>query len=488
MFRKSSLLAFFILGTLLTGCEENEFSVDPVVITEQLLFVSGEQVRLSGRLVATGTQSVSDHGFILSTNESFSNPIIISLGSRTTPGRFIGETTGLSSGQLYFWKPFTIIDGNQLEGSPAQFTTLLAQITSFSPTLSTAGQFMFITGRNFNSDIKVFLDDREAVVINIDEESVIKIVIPPIGSSKFSVVKVVSQGNTLIAEQTFEYVVGKWEFLDNFITPYPYIQNVSFVENDTFYFGLGFEKSSPNSTLWSLDIPSWSWSETAYDKGLAISPFDADAFWGSGKVQLGRPAILGNQFIVLDNGNFIEKNPLPFKLYKSVGFKIGEDIYVLGGLKADDIPNYDVYKYISAEDRWEVTSILFVSITSEYPNFVHGSIAYFITPDQVMHAYDPMDGSLTEISMFPSLSVKSRNGVYEVIGDKAYIGLFNQDRSMWEYNFSTNSWKKKTGLTSGSFTETTTSFSHNGVIYVFKNPESNSSEGMKIWTFKPEEF
>ena len=112
----SFLLSLIAISFFITGCEDDNFNVDPVILTEQMLFVSGEQVRLSGRLVATENQSVSDHGFIISAEPSFSNPITISLGERTTPGRFIGETTGLNVGQTYYWKAFSVIDGSPLEG------------------------------------------------------------------------------------------------------------------------------------------------------------------------------------------------------------------------------------------------------------------------------------------------------------------------------------------------------------------------------------
>ena len=470
---------------MVQSCEEDTFVVDPVVVTEEVMFVSGERVRLSGRLVAFENQAVSDHGFTLSLDEAFSNPITISLGQRTIPGKFIGETSGLSSGEVYYWKPFSVIDGKILEGEPGQFTTLLPGIISFTPTFAFGGLSMNIYGQNFTSDTKVFFDDVEAIVLDIEKESMIHLTIPPIANSKFPKIKVVSQGNERIATQTFEYVTGKWEFVDFFFNTSAYLLNVSFVENDTYYFGLGVEDFAPNTKLWSLDIPSWTWTETTYDQGVLLAPFHGTPYFGSGKSETGDES---EKFFVIENGNFVKKNPLPFQLYKSAAFDIGGNTYVAGGVDIDNIVNYEVFKYIAAEDRWEVSGDVPAAINSDFPKFVHGSKVFFITPDQVVHRYDPLTNVWEDISFYPSATVADGDGVSQVIGDKAYVGLFKKDRSIWEYDVITNSWKQKTGYAGDLFSETLTSFVYEGIIYVFKNPDATSSNGMSIWTFNPADF
>jgi hypothetical protein len=485
---RNILIVFFALIFITTSCEEENLGADPVVIPEQILFVGGEQVRLAGRLVANQNQPVSEHGFSISTDPSFSSPITISLGVRESPGRFIGETAGLTSGQLYYWKPFTIISGQLIEGETGEFTTLLPEITSFSPLISLSGQFITITGRNFTSDSKVFFDDIEAQVTKIEKETTIQAIIPTLVNSKFAKIKVISQDKVLEAEDSFEYVIGKWEFLDNFFTPYVYSESISFTDGDEFLFGLGYENLDPNGKIWSLNIPAWDWTETSYDKGVLFSAFNGSSFIGGGAIQI-RFSEFSDKFFVYENGEFIEKNTLPFLLYKSVSFKIDGEIYVTGGFDPNDNPNYSVFKYIEAEDRWESVSINEIHITSDFPYFAHQSFGYFITPDQVMYRFDPDDLSVNPISFYPSNAVENGYGISEVMGNKVYIGLFKQTRLMWEYDISNNSWKQKTGFSGGTFTETAlASFSYDNIIYVFQNPKNNQQDGVNIWTFKPDEF
>ena len=82
-----------------------------VVTTEEIIFVSGEKVRALGRLITNQPVSTTDHGFQLSISENFTSPIIVSLGVKDGPGRFIGETDGLSINQTYFAKAFAPVDG-----------------------------------------------------------------------------------------------------------------------------------------------------------------------------------------------------------------------------------------------------------------------------------------------------------------------------------------------------------------------------------------
>jgi len=479
------LIVFLALGFLTSSCEEENLKFEPAVLTEQLLFVSGEQVRLSGRLVANESQNVTEHGFTISADESFSSPLTIALGPRSLPGRFIGEISGLTGGQSYFWKAFIIIDGSLIEGSTYQFSTLLPEITSYSPATAFAGSNIFISGRNFGSDTKVFFDNEEAEILDIDRESVIKARIPPIGNSSIVDIKVVTKSIDLTAEQPFEYVIGKWELIDHFITPYYYSQNISFIDGANFYFGIGYENNLPNETIWKLDIPSMQWSETSYDKNVLISSFFGPSFLGSGRYDSG---IFSSEFIVFENENFISKNPLPFSLTKGVAFKIGQHIYAMGGNAARNELNYDVFKYYAEEDSWEFHTKLGINVTGENPYFIHGSYAYFITSDKFVYRFDPVNITWEKISVFPSNSVEFGNGAYQVIGDFAYIGLFLRDRTIWEYNIPDNSWKPKIGFPGDSFNKTATSFTYDGTMYVLKNPSESSSEGMNIWTFNPDQF
>jgi len=83
-----------ILVAIFFGSCEEEVSTF-ALLTEPPLYVSGESARLVGRLIANNQLRVDDHGFWLDTREDFSDPVIVSLGERSGPGRFIGEARNL---------------------------------------------------------------------------------------------------------------------------------------------------------------------------------------------------------------------------------------------------------------------------------------------------------------------------------------------------------------------------------------------------------
>ena len=66
--------AFATCSLLLISCEEE--SLENVVVTEDVLFVSGDFVRLTGRVIQTKA-GVDDHGFQIDDNPDFNSPQII---------------------------------------------------------------------------------------------------------------------------------------------------------------------------------------------------------------------------------------------------------------------------------------------------------------------------------------------------------------------------------------------------------------------------
>ena len=53
---------------------------EAVILTEDVLYLSGERVRLSGRIYSNGGKEISEHGFEISLSESYENPILIQNG------------------------------------------------------------------------------------------------------------------------------------------------------------------------------------------------------------------------------------------------------------------------------------------------------------------------------------------------------------------------------------------------------------------------
>ena len=135
--RKLLSLCLFTLLLFNLACTEEE-KKSTILVTEDVLYASGEQVRLLGRLISNHPTKANDHGFYLSTDENFSSPIILSLGVKEGAGRFIGEIYGLTVGSNYYAKSFMDI-GNGLEfGNVLEVKTLNPGLESFLPKFGSA--------------------------------------------------------------------------------------------------------------------------------------------------------------------------------------------------------------------------------------------------------------------------------------------------------------------------------------------------------------
>ncbi|MFT6895586.1 MAG: hypothetical protein ACJAWX_003209, partial [Algoriphagus sp.] len=162
--RNSLLLSILVLLSFAIGCTEEE-SETTILVTEEVLYTSGDQVRLLGRLITNQPVTATDHGFYLSQDANFASPVIISLGTKEGAGRFIGENGMLSAQKKYFAKAFMDI-GNGIEfGNVVELETLAVGIDSYSPGFGTGGKEVFILGRNFTKDTKVFFGTEPAQVL-----------------------------------------------------------------------------------------------------------------------------------------------------------------------------------------------------------------------------------------------------------------------------------------------------------------------------------
>ena len=223
------------------GCTEEE-SETTILVTEEVLYTSGEQVRLLGRFITNQPITASDHGFYLSQDPNFSSPLIISLGAKEGAGRFIGETSALVARKKYFAKAFMDI-GNGIEfGNVLELETLAAALDSYSPGFGSPNQEVFILGKNFSKDTKVFFGTEPAQVIEILFESRIRVRVPVAKGSSSVPVRIQSQDQNLTFPINFEYQTGAYTA----VTPFPdqvrLVENVAFQKDGLFYAGLGSDR------------------------------------------------------------------------------------------------------------------------------------------------------------------------------------------------------------------------------------------------------
>ncbi len=484
---------FFILIVLLL-----ESCLDPVpsqlgIVTEEVIFTSGERMVITGRILSTEPVDVIDHGFLASSDENFSNPFKVSLGERITPGRFVGEYDNFAIDQTYYVKSFLEYSEGIIEGNVLESATKLPRIDGFEPRIASENSRLLISGSNLTKDSKVFFGERELNVLVRSDESFISVSVPPIGDTKFEEVSVEMNGERFAASYPFEYITGIWEEEEEFPNEDNYLNGIGLNVDGKVILGLGaWNGFGPyRSDLFIYDIETKTWEEQIFFDSALGHVFSCEGYFGSGSNSFVRPTdqsyTLSDKFYQYKDGTTEFVGILPFRLLDASCEKIDNQLYVFGGLTEEKQYNDKLYIYDIDDEDWTEKTILPDDINTDrtLPSFVYQGNFYFLSTDAILYQYDIGANAISEISTFPSTI--SEGGCAEVIEDKLYIGVFKNKRVIFEYDLIGNTWKEKTGFLGSVRDGVITSWTDGEKVFLFKNGHE-SKEKTRMWSFSPNEF
>lgn len=485
----------YALGSvILIACEAEE-DQDTHVITEEVVYVSGEVVRLTGRVLSISGTGIQDHGFQISDNEAFSDPVVISLGGKSIPGRFYGETNILNLETDYYCRSFATTGGTIVVGNVKEFVTLAPDLSHFEPKVSHADRVLKIFGKNLSKDTRVFFGGREVEILDLVFESEVSIKIPPIVDRAKEPISVYSQGEMMHFVDSFEYVIGTWNHIENFIIEDQLLNTIGFKVDDEFIFGLGKNPwvfGHNNLTVWKRNLNTNEWSQIEFLGQRTEHGFQAGRYWGGGEAAgVSRAWYEYMPTGGADgNGALSYIGELPFELTKAKAFIIDEHLYVLGGIKGDGITNFDIHVYDIQQKTWDIAPrrIPF-PIEREFPHFVYKNKAYIIDQEQQLWTYQPA-GEVWEI-IGKTPFTQQFTGFYgapitEVIGNRGFVGVFFPGLGMWEYNFDQNIWKDKISFHGVRLSYNVGTYNHNGLIYTIRGSNRDNTIPMKMWEFDPD--
>jgi len=481
------LFPFVILGSIIS-CEE-DVNIESRVVTEEILFIGSDKVRMSGRVLAISNAGIQDHGFFVADDENFTSPIIVSLGEKSIPGRFIGETANLELKSNYFIKSYISSNGKMSFGNTIPFTTLAPFIKDFSPRVGVAGQVIQITGGNFNDATEVFLGGAKGVIDEIEFESIIKFKVPDLTGSVIVDIKVVLGSEVLTFTYPFEYIIGKWEQVGTFIDNNNYFLSFFFQSENKLIFGLGTSiGTGENDKIWKLDFNSWAWSEIPFTGTTVTNAFAVNGFFGSGINNSLFGFVPTNEFWKFNASTetFEQLGILPFGFSKGVGSVLNNELYLFGGIAADLSDNFNYYKYDETTGSWSLLGTAPIVINKDYPTFQFNNSVFFINEGGGVYRYIPVGDSWAKVSQYPE--TVGPFGMSIVLNNKAYIGLFINQRRIWEYDPILNTWKKKISYPQNIRNFNAAWWTHNNMIYVMRSDISSLETPMQIWSFDPEGF
>jgi len=475
------LLVFF---GIFSSCEE-ESQVTTSLITENVIYLSGERARILGRIITNQNVVASDHGFYISESESFSQPIIISLGERVAPGRFIGETSELDIKKKYFVKSFiSLAEGIQF-GNVLEVTTLSPDVDSFSPNNGPAGTTITIKGKNFTSDTRVFIGDRQAQVLRIDFESSITAIIPASGTVAQEEVKVVVQNQEILFDEKFEYTTGKFTQLPDFPFPFRISENISFQDNTGFYFGLGSQGARfLNPTMWKYDLSNKQWATIPFSGAPLWRAFSTQKYFGGGASEITLvPYIPSFDFWKIENGIFSKLADLNFQAINSIAFELNEKLFVFGGSVGT---GNESYVYSAGNGEWRKIANTPFPMSNTMANFHFGNKGYVINPEnREIYFFDSVSETWNYFGVFPG-ELGGGSALGATIGNKVFVGLANRSLQIWELNMETNLWVKKNNFIGSPIARNVAVFVNNGLVYFIRNGEMQDFGLMEFWVFDPQ--
>ena len=486
---KTNILLVFALFMLFTACESNDLDVELSVYTEEVVFTSGEKVIMTGRILSSENFNVSDHGFHISENEDFTDSKSISLGERTIPGRFVGELEGLSIHLDYYCRAYIIENGTEKIGNVLQFSTLSPRIVDFAPKEGTQNNRIIFEGVNLTSDAIILWNDQTITPNEITEESFLEITVPAPVDLPYAEIKVVMQGDTVVIEDRFEYIIGGWEDSGMIDDPVENHNHIYFEDNDYFYYGLGVSReiNAPISNIYRVNKTTLERDEINHD-GLESegSFFTTNGYFGGGSLFFvldPDPTLLNiSQFFKLDGDKTRLLKNVPALLYKAVAFAHEDYIYLYGGEDSGRARNTNIYRYDIQNDNWDNIGDSPYGPLNEYPHFKIGSKNYFINETGQMMSHDVNSDIWETLANYPEEVEK--DGINVVLNDLAYVGLQDISRRVFEYLPSEDRWKQKKRNPNQEQSKTLGSWINDNKITIMRT-DSQDGESRFFWTFDP---
>lgn len=474
---------FFMLLAFGSCTQENDTPI--LVSTEDLLFVGGDKVRISGRLLTNQEVLATDHGFLFSTESSFAGAQTLSLGQKNGPGRFIGESTGFKIGQTYFAKAFAEVNGQRIEGEVVELKTLTPSVTSFSPRYASPGNEMIIEGRNFPEGTKVFFGTQEAQVTQNLFESRLTLRIPPAAGQVVVPVRIVIQEKEIILSEPFEYQAGKYTKVSEFPGSIRIYDNTFFYNTSGFHVGLGRQRLADSyRSFQRFDPSSGTWTEINFPGNPRRFAFASSNFLGGGALEVDRDVFQFDRSFYKINGSTFERLPdLPFNTRGAEALEWKGKLFLFGGR---DFDTRSVREYDVASKTWRQKSAG-PFVDGILSSFQYGERIFVLGGSGQVWEYFPNQDSWQIFAMYPG-DTGQGFPFAQVIGKKAYLGLYRRTQEIWELDLETGVWKSKNQIIGLPQSINVGHFQYNGAIYLLRTAEEsvNGVFPMELYKFEPD--
>lgn len=483
---------YFTIGIALlaTSCNDGDLATDVSVFTEEVVFASGEMAVMTGRVLAQGEVAIEDHGFQIDTDENFPNPLVLALGEKTIPGRFVGQTAELDIHLDYFCRAYITTGDETTFGNVLPFSTLSPKALDFTPKEGNPGTTIIIEGRNLTADTKVIWNDETVITpLSITAETLVEFEAPALTDDPSIDLKLVSQGDTSVLNEPFEYIIGTWENLGTLTDPFKNTRHIFFEDGDDFIYGLGIANNILSPEVHILDKNSLQRNTILFPGTPVEGAFFHSKYFGGGSVKKvfspNEPLDLSSQFWKYENQGFVQLPDFPNALYKAACLVANDKVYVYGGESISRVRVRSVYVFDTQTETWGTLSDAPISPLGSLPAFHLDGYNYFVLEDGTTHRHDPASDTWDTMAAYPK--GPKEFGFSLILNDQAYVGMQGTDRGLFVYRPWNDTWRTKKSLPEILLFTMVGAWENDGKIFVSRVKESESSF-RDLWSFDPDDF
>lgn len=285
----------------------------------------------------------------------------------------------------------------------------------------------------------------------------------------------------------FEYQAGKYTKITEVPDDHRPYESVSFLREDGFYFGLGRGRNGEIITSFQrFDLIGNRWEQLDFPGSARVSAFATENYIGGGAVETGRDEFIPDRtFWKITSTGFEQLSDLPFPSRESLAFEYEGKLYVMGG---QDGYATRVFRYDPQNTGWSELPQAPISISNSSSQFFYQGNVFVVTTVGTIFQFTPDTGQWIFRGEFPGNKGQGINPTAQVLGNKAYIGLYRRSTEMWELNLDTWEWKLKNDIPGFPQSINAGSFVWKNEIYILRGPEATVFGNLpfELYRFDPD--
>jgi hypothetical protein len=332
----------------------------------------------------------------------------------------------------------------------------------------------------------VFFGNQEAQVVQNVFESRITVKIPASTGQIVVPIKLRIQDKEFTISTPFEYQAGKFTKVSDFPGGLRIYDTSYFSNSAGFHVGLGKIKLGDQySGFQRFNASTGTWTEVAFPGNKRRFAFATSNYIGGGAVETARDVYqYDRSFWKINGSNFERLVDLPFNAREALAVDWEGGLLLFGGL---DGASLLVRSYDPVQGTWSTKRNAPIALGRNAAAFARATRVIVLGSNGQVWEYNPPLDSWQLLTTYPGNKGQGYP-IAEVIGSKAYLGLYRATQELWELDLETLKWKTKNQIIGLPQSINSGHFQYNGSIYFLRTPEESviNTLSMELYKFDPD--